>query len=46
MAIEVHQCPYCELRFATKWELESHIDETHPERERENERENDDDRKS
>jgi hypothetical protein len=23
--IEVHQCPYCELRFQTRTELEDHI---------------------
>ncbi len=30
MSIESHQCPYCELRFAAKWELDLHITESHP----------------
>ncbi|MGH9015766.1 MAG: hypothetical protein ACRDZ1_17765 [Acidimicrobiia bacterium] len=48
MSIESHQCPYCELRFAAKWELEAHLADSHPERaaeredEREEEREDDD----
>jgi hypothetical protein len=32
VSIEAHQCPYCELRFAAKWELELHIADSHPER--------------
>jgi hypothetical protein len=32
MSIEAHQCPYCELRFATDWELRLHLDEAHPDR--------------
>lgn len=28
--VDVHQCPKCELRFATKWELQDHLDEAHP----------------
>ena len=27
---EVHQCPECELRFASKWELEDHKASDHP----------------
>jgi hypothetical protein len=27
---EVHQCPYCELRFASRNELEDHISCDHP----------------
>ena len=27
---EVHQCPECELRFATKWELDDHRATDHP----------------
>jgi hypothetical protein len=30
MSIEAHQCPRCELRFATQWELEAHLAEAHP----------------
>jgi hypothetical protein len=32
MSIESHQCPYCELRFAARWELKIHLDEAHPDR--------------
>ncbi|MGH8983069.1 MAG: C2H2-type zinc finger protein [Acidimicrobiia bacterium] len=32
MSIEAHQCPYCELRFATQWELKLHIASDHPDR--------------
>jgi hypothetical protein len=32
VTIEVHQCPYCELRFAAKWELDAHIAADHPDR--------------
>jgi hypothetical protein len=32
MSIEAHQCPYCELRFATQWELKLHIQNDHPDR--------------
>jgi hypothetical protein len=41
VSIESHQCPFCELRFAAKWELEAHLADSHPERmaEREAERE-------
>lgn len=28
----VHQCPICELRFAFRTELESHVVEDHPDR--------------
>jgi hypothetical protein len=28
--IEVHQCPYCELRFQARTELEDHIALEHP----------------
>jgi hypothetical protein len=27
---DVHQCPYCELRFATRNELEDHVGADHP----------------
>jgi hypothetical protein len=27
---EVHQCPYCELRFGSRNELEDHISRDHP----------------
>lgn len=27
---DVHQCPFCELRFLNKTELESHWAEDHP----------------
>ena len=30
---DVHQCPYCELRFVTLAELKAHIAEDHPDRE-------------
>jgi C2H2 type zinc finger protein len=30
MSIETHQCPYCELRFATVSELKLHIQTDHP----------------
>jgi hypothetical protein len=33
VSIESHQCPFCELRFAAKWELEAHLADSHPERE-------------
>jgi hypothetical protein len=26
-----HQCPYCQLRFAQRWELEHHLRTEHPE---------------
>jgi hypothetical protein len=26
-----YQCPYCELRFAQRWELEHHLRTEHPE---------------
>jgi hypothetical protein len=32
MSIETHQCPYCELRFASKWELEAHVADSHSDR--------------
>ena len=32
MSIAAHQCPYCELRFATLWELKLHIANDHPDR--------------
>jgi hypothetical protein len=47
VSIESHQCPFCELRFAAKWELEAHLADSHPERvaervaEREAERDDD-----
>jgi hypothetical protein len=28
--IDVHQCPYCELRFTNRNELQDHIAESHP----------------
>ena len=28
--VSVHQCPYCELRFATRNEVEDHIAVDHP----------------
>lgn len=30
MATEVHQCPFCELRFLSRYEMVDHIDEAHP----------------
>ena len=27
---EVHQCPECELRFASDWELADHMARDHP----------------
>jgi hypothetical protein len=27
---DVHQCPYCELRFGSRNELEDHISRDHP----------------
>lgn len=27
---DVHQCPYCELRFVTRNELEDHVAADHP----------------
>lgn len=35
---EVHQCPFCELRYAAKWELTLHLDAEHPGRIREKDR--------
>lgn len=35
---DVHQCPFCELRFQAKWELTAHLDADHPGRIREKER--------
>lgn len=32
MTPEAHQCPFCELRFAAKWELEAHIAQEHDDR--------------
>jgi hypothetical protein len=32
MPVESHQCPFCELRFAAKWELDLHIADSHPDR--------------
>jgi hypothetical protein len=28
--IDVHQCPYCELRFTNRNELQDHVAESHP----------------
>jgi len=32
MPNEARQCPFCELRFAAQWELELHLDDSHPDR--------------
>jgi hypothetical protein len=29
-AVSVHQCPYCELRFTTRNEVEDHVATDHP----------------
>lgn len=34
---EIAQCPFCELRFAERWELKLHLDDEHPGRIREKE---------
>lgn len=35
---DVHQCPFCELRFQAKWELSAHVEGDHPGRIAEKER--------
>ena len=27
---DVSQCPFCELRFAARWELKHHLENEHP----------------
>lgn len=27
---EIHQCPFCELKYPAKWELKLHLDSDHP----------------
>jgi 4a-hydroxytetrahydrobiopterin dehydratase len=29
---DVHQCPHCELRFGSKWEVQDHLDTSHEKR--------------
>lgn len=35
---EVHQCPFCELRYQAKWELSAHLEAEHPGRVKEKDR--------
>lgn len=30
MSDDVAQCPFCELRFAARWELKLHLESDHP----------------
>ena len=27
---DVHQCPFCELRFMERWEIKAHLADDHP----------------